>query len=349
MKYEKKNLQKAYAVSYGPSLPPGSVDVASYPYPDPPVRTELAENSLSTEDLGAYAELRWQASPDHQLNLGLRVDDNSRYDAASTVRAGYVGSFGRWTLKALYGEAFQEPNNRLLYGGWDGSGSDPTLEPERSSTTEASVTWTGHDLSLLASAWRVDNSDTFVSVAGGAANLGDRQVSGLDLHGRYRISRKGTVVDAWGYYSRIFSAREDLHDVQGMATGRADIGDLARDKAWLGVTARFGQQYVASVRGRFVGSRKTVSTNPLGRVDSFVTLDAAISLRRLFETPLGLTVRVANLTDADYAHPGVRDASAGATPGTFDDDGNWSGSAGFFNSLHPQPGRSLTILMQYEP
>jgi len=348
-KYERKDLQKAYETTYGPSLPPSEIDVASYPYPEPPGRNYLAQNRITTEDLGIYAELKWQPSEHHRLNLGVRVDDNSRYDAATTVRAGYVGSSGPWTFKALYGEAFQEPNNRLLYGGWDGSGSDPTLEPERSATTELSVAWTKGDVSLLGSTWYVENSDTFVSVEGGAENLGDRTVAGLDLHGRCRIEAGSVPVDFWGYYSHILTAREDTHDVVGSVTGRADIGDLARDKLWIGATARFAGRHSATVRARWVGDRDTVSTNPVKTIDSFLVVDAAMTLRRLFDTPLGVTVRVANLLDESYAHPGVRDASGGVSAGGFDDLGNWTGSESFYNSVLPQPGRSLTVVMRYEP
>lgn len=348
-KYERKDLQKAYETAYGPTLPPHEVDVATYPYPDPPGRDHLAQNRITTEDLGGYAEIRWQPHEKHRLNFGLRVDDNSRYDAATTVRAGYVGRSGPWTLKALYGEAFQEPNNRLLYGGWDGSGSDPTLEPERSATAEVSLSWTRGDVSFLGSTWHVHNSDTFVSVEGGARNIGDREVVGFDLHSRWRLVTRRVPLDFWAYYSRIFRAREDSFDPAGAVLGRSDIGDLATDKLWLGTTARLGAKASFTLLGRWVGDRDTVSTNPVGTVDSFATLDLALTLRRLFDTPFGVTVRVTNLTDTDYAHPGVRDASAGTTPGFFDIEGNWHGSEGFFNSLHPQPGRSLAVVMRWEP
>ena len=40
-----------------------------------------------------------------------------------------------------------------------------------------------------------------------------------------------------------------------------------------------------------------------------------------------------------YAEAGDR----GATPGSFDAQGLWHGSQGFFNSLLPQPGRAVVV------
>src|SRR5205807_5809090 len=109
-------------------------------------------------------------------------DHNSKYGGANTLRAGSVGTLAGFTLKALYGEAFEEPNNRLLYGGWDGSGSDPRLRPERSRTIEMSAGRTLHNLTTLLSVYRVDNRDTFINTAHAAENLGDRRVGGFDWH-----------------------------------------------------------------------------------------------------------------------------------------------------------------------
>jgi hypothetical protein len=61
---------------------------------------------------------------------------------------------------------------------------------------------------------------------------------------------------------------------------------------------------------------------------------------------LGFTLVVNNLTGKGYFHPGVREANAGLTPGYFDSEGVWQGSQGFFNSLLPQPGRTIQFLLR---
>ncbi|MGK2859626.1 MAG: TonB-dependent receptor domain-containing protein, partial [Thermoanaerobaculia bacterium] len=304
---------------------------------------------ISTEDIGGYVQLRWILAPSHRVNAGLRVDDNSKYGTETTVRAGYVGAFGAWTLRALFGEAFQEPNNRLLYGGWDGSGSDPTLDPETSRTLELSASWASPRVSALASAWAVENRDTFVNTAAGAGNLGDREVAGFDLHAQSILRGSGRArVKGWGYYSRIVRAVEDKHIATGAVSGDGPIPDLAWSKLWLGVTTTVDERWIATLRGRWVDDRRTIETNPVRSVDAFATLDLNLMVRDIASTGIGVSLRMENLTDEAYFHPGVRDANAGTEPGSFGANGTWNGSGGFYNSLLPQPGRSILLSVHFD-
>ena len=87
----------------------------------------------------------------------------------------------------------------------------------------------------------------------------------------------------------------------------------------------------------------------MGSVAAHTTLDAVVLLDSLHVRGLGVTVRVKNLLDSAYADPGIRDASAGVRPGAFDPvTGVWRGSAGYYSSLLPQPGRSLLVTLRLE-
>jgi outer membrane receptor for ferrienterochelin and colicins len=352
-RWERKDLQKAYETAYGPSLPPAAVDVDTYPFADEGDVVGPPHNRVTTDDVGVYGEAKWRPLPHHGFHLGLRWDDNSAYGSTSTLRAGYAGGRGRWGWKALYGEGFQEPNPRVLYGGWRGSGSDPELDPERSRTWEASLTHTMAQTRHLLSAWRMENSDTIVSRAAGAENLGERTVSGLDYHFEALPTVPGLdSLRLWAYWSHLFTADEERFDAAGAPQPTGRIGDLAEDKLWLGVTASRGPAS-ANLRARWVDARPTVSTNPVGEVGSFATADLYLRWRlrdfaasRRFGSPT-LGLRVTNLLDEEYFHPGVREASAGADPGFFDEAGQWQGSAGFFNSLLPQPGRQVTLVVSF--
>lgn len=340
-KYEQKDLQKAYDIAAGPAVPVTELDASRYPYPTPPVDSTVNQNRTITADVGGYVQGKWRPRGPHQLNLGVRLDRNSKYGAATTVRAGYVGDFGAWGAKALYGEAFQEPNPRLLYGGWTGSGSDPNLDPERSRTVEVSGTYKSKALSGLVSAYLVRNRDTIVNTASGARNLGDREVIGADVH-LQALLRAPVPLRLWGYYSHLFRAREES------AGGMGEIGDLAEDRLLLGVTATPLPSLNATLRGRAVSRQTTVATNPVGEVPGYVTLDLTVVGSDLLVPGLGLTLAVTNLLDRRYAQPGVRDANAGTEPGSFDASGAWHGSAGFYSSLLPQPGRNVTLSMRLE-
>jgi outer membrane receptor protein involved in Fe transport len=339
LKYEEKDLQKAYDTVYGPQVPADALDASLYPYPSPPERTPLAQNHITTRDEGVYVQTKYRLDERHQLNVGLRFDHNSRYGGATTVRAGYVGTYGRWGAKALYGEAFQEPTPRLLYGGWTGSGSDPNLDPQRSRTLEVSGSYKSPRLSGLLSVYRVENEATIVNTAASAENLGNRTVLGLDVHGQALVPVAGLKrVRLWGYYSRILKADEKR--IGGGADFR--IADLADDKVHLGVTAIVGD-LTATLRGRRIGARPTVETNPVRVVPGYTSVDATVSYRDLLVKGARVSLRVTNLLDHDYFHPGVRDAEAGVEPGRFDASGRWLGSQGFYNSLLPQPGRAALV------
>lgn len=348
-RYEQKKLQTAYDITYGPDVPPSAIDATGYPYPQPPSSTPQAPNQLSTEDIGAYLQSWWRLSEHHRVNFGIRNDHDSRYGGATTVRMGYVGTRGPWGLKALFGQAFQEPNNRLLYGGWDGSGSDPRLRPERSSTSELSGSYTRRDFESLLSVYRVKNYNTFVNTVHTAKNLGDREVIGADYNVQWQLpSTKGRELKAWGSLSHIFRASEKKIDVFGfqrIGQPVGPIGDLAMNKVHFGVTSS-GARWTATLRGRWIDARDTVDTNPVDRVPSFATLDALLRFDDVLARGVSISVQATNLLDKTYFEPGVRDANAGTTPGYFDAQGRWVGSQGYFNSLLPQPGRQVLIAIE---
>lgn len=356
LKYEQKNLQKAYDTVYGPATPAVYADPATYPFPTPFSATPIAQNRIETEDVGVYIQNKWRfRDGKHVFNFGIRNDHNSEYGSALTARGGYVGTFGKWGVKALFGNAFQEPTPRLLYGGWKGSGSDPLIDPEKSRTLELSASYTQNRYSGLFSFYDIRNTDTIVNVAagegtvGGAQNLGDRDVIGADLHGRV-VFFPGHMreLQVWGYYSLLFRAREKKINQFGVGMGTERIGDLADHQLHLGVTGVINSHVNATLRLRWNGARPTVDTNPVRKVDSYTTADLSILGDDFGLKGLGFTIAITNLTDAQYFEPGDREASAGVTPGYFDASGLWHGSNGFFSSLLPQPGRSIQFMLRLD-
>lgn len=393
-KYERKDLQKAYDISgenldpvtggnpyrgplgdtsqlpawaYGAYIPVKNFfnNLGLYPFPKAPQPTPGFNNRIATEDRGLFVQAKWRIDDHHQVNLGLRSDHNSVYKGSTTIRGGYVGNFGPWGFKALYGQAYQEPAPRVLYGGWSGSGADPSLTPEQSDTVEISASYTTQRFSTLVSLWKVKDDDTIITQRAGtdngkgAMNIGTREVRGVDLHGQALLPGGAfKQVKVWGYYSRYFRTAEEKFRYDKVAgvfdhLGTGEIGDLARDKAWAGLTLVFNERAEFTLRGRYVGDRRAVDTNvrndlpgsPVTVVPAFATLDLNLNLKW---RKLGLSLKVDNLLDKQYAHPGVRDASAGYVPGVFGADNmTYSGGSGYhyFNSQMPQPGRSLKVTL----
>ncbi len=346
VRYEQKDLQKQYDINYGPRVPASSLDGSLYPYPPQPDESTAAPNLLTTEGIGGYVQSWWRLSKRDRLNFGVRHDHDSRYGGATTVRMGYVGTQGPWGLKTLFGQAFQEPSNRLLYGGWDGSGSDPRLRPERSTTMEVNGSYTRPSYESMLSVYRVLNRSTFINTVHTAKNLGDRHVTGLDATTQWLLSSsKSRELRAWASYSHIFEADEKKLDENGIAIGKGPVGDLAINKIHFGITSS-GARWTATLRGRWFDHRDTVTTNPIPRVPSYAAADALLRFDDVLAKGISMSLSVTNLTDKAYADPGIRDASAGDTPGFFDARGKWNGSAGYFSSLLPQPGRQIVISLE---
>lgn len=354
VKYERKELQGAYDISVGPYLRPDQVD-AEDPLllPDPPPDDlESVERPL-TDDYGAYAQARFRKdgilSPcdAHALHVGIRYDYNSVFgdEHSPTLRVGYVGEFdgkhGLFLGKLLYGEGFHEPNPRQLYGGWLGSGSDPSLRPESSRTLEINGSHTTDRISNLISAYYVGNYDTITQFEGGAANKGKRTVLGIDYHLRALLRPPGLdSLSLWAYYSYIWS-EELTFDASGEEV-LLPIGDLAAHKVWLGATAKLRDRYTATVRSRGVAARETVVTNPVPELPGYLVLDANLAAERVAGWPMTVSLRVDNLLGTPYSHPGIRTADSGEETGSWDGQ-VWNGSAGFYNSRLPQPGRSIMV------
>jgi outer membrane receptor for ferrienterochelin and colicins len=95
-----------------------------------------------------------------------------------------------------------------------------------------------------------------------------------------------------------------------------------------------------------VGKRDTIASNPIPQVPSWAAVDVSVGVDDVIARGLGLSLRVTNAFDAEYFQPGVREASAGNTPGFFDARGAWVGSGGFYNSLLPQPGRAVLLTLR---
>lgn len=345
-KYENKDLQKGAETPYGKangkdSAYTSSENLASdYTFPPPPVDSNYAQNRVQWEDEGVYLQGKVKLSDAAQFNLGARNDHNSAFGTAKTFRGGYIGNFGKFELKALYGQAFQEPTPRALYFNWAPSSSNPNIGPEKSNTTEVRFGMKDQNYYTWLSAWQVRNKDTFIVLPApiGATNLGDRTVTGIDYHATLLTSNMiGVNSKVWVYYSHLFKADEQFIDTStGKVDGTRKIGDLAYNKYWLGLSLGPVARTEFTLRGRMMGARETIASNPMKEVPAYSTWDMAIAYKM---DKVTLTLSGTNLLDKSYSHPGVRDADAGNVPG---------GTTGYYNSYLPQPGRQFFLAANME-
>ncbi|HJW72146.1 MAG TPA: TonB-dependent receptor [Geothrix sp.] len=332
LRFEDKTLQKAY-------LQPWTIIDATHG--DLPARPNGGlddTNHFNVENRGIYVQGRYHFLGNQQVNLGLRDDHNSIYGTANTFRGGYVGTFGSWGVKALFGQAYQEPTGRLLFGATSGTGSNSNLRPERSSTAELSGSFTAPAFSLTLGVYRVRNTGKIQTINDEVVNSGDQEVLGADLGCQWLLPvsslRQWKI---WGYYSRYFKAEDIAFSPSGEVRTRS--GDLSDNKFWLGTTVLVNARVSATLLGRFIGTRPTVLSNPVREVPDYGSLDLSLNAKDFWLKGMGVSLRAANLLDKAYFQPGLRSASAGTAPG---------GSKGYYNSLLPQPGRSVQFSVTFE-
>ncbi len=349
LEHEYKNLQKAYEKNVTSGIYPDSLDASSPDAYAPPLVPVLHKpNRIIWQENAIYLQCKYTFNKNNLLNLGIRNDLNSFYGTANTFRASFVKHFGNYSAKVLYGEAYQEPQPRNLFGSWRGSGSDPDLEPERSNTSEVSIDYSIKNFHTLISAYYIQYNNIIMGFKDGAKNVGTRNLLGFDYHIQGLINLPYTKqVKLWAYYSAILFEKEQKFDDEGNATEMGVIGDLAYHKIYFGATSVFNNNLSVNIRGRYIGNRKTVDTNPIDQVEGYFIADANILYKNLFVKGLGLGLKITNIFDTEYFHPGVREANSGTEPGHWEGKA-WYGSKGWYNSLMPQPGRFVMLSLILE-
>lgn len=290
-------------------------------------KSPSAAASLPGDEVGTYLLAKYVFPTANAIHLGARVDHSTITDSTSiTFRGGYVGTFDGLTVKLLYGQATYSPTAYDLR-------SNASLTDESSQTIEGNLSYTFWRLALHADTYYTTFTNPIVSHFADAQNLADRRIVGADFGARLFLR----PVHVWAYYSRYFLAEESSPGSPDLV----QIGDLAFDKVWAGFTYDRGP-FSGTLLGRWIGRRDTVSTNPLGSIPAYFVLDANLIVSDVFYRGLWFGLRVANLLDTRYSHPGMATAGSGDTPGTFIGT-TYVGSQDEHNSRLPQPRRSLFL------
>lgn len=348
---ESKSLQKAYNINFGPSIAPADLDLSSYPFPSPPQSDTVPNNRKSTSQKGLFLLSQYhldatEDGPKQTLHFGLRVDSHSIFGTKSSIRTGYVSQWDKTTLKLFYGEAYQEPSARLLYGGWQGSGSDPNLQPRNAKTLELNVNYKLDDVLLSANIYRMESDNLFNTTDDGAVNAGLAVSDGGDIKVQYQPKTESiSRLSLWFSYSWQNSKEQDFNQFDELDWNR--VGDIADETLHGGAYITFNDAWQFNLRGRYYGARPTVLTNSVDEIKSFASFDANI----IYQVPsiqnLKVSLDITNLFDNDYFHPGVRSASATSTVGNVDNNGVWIGSGSFYNAKIPQPGREIRLSLYW--
>jgi len=352
VEYEAKDLQKAYNITFGPLLPPEQID-ENYNFPSPPTTDRFANNRIDTNQQGLYLLSQYQLPASlntlkHALHFGIRNDKHSVFGSKNTIRAGYVGQWQKTTMKLFYGQAYQEPSARLLYGGWQGSGSDPRLTPRNADTFEFNINYKMKNVLLSSNYFVMQSKNLFNTTDTGAVNAGKGMANGGDVRIKYQTHNQlFQSISLWATWSWLNSKEQNINSQGKLEWDQ--VGDLANNTLHGGAYLTFNNNWQLNLRGRYYGNRATVATNELKSVDSFISIDANILYRPERFQQLTLALNISNLFNQGYFHPGVRSASASTTNlGEVNNNGVWVGSESFYNAQIPQPGRELWLTVYWQ-
>ena len=347
--YIQKDNQREYEIASGPFLEPDSVDANSYEFPRPPSTVYKYDNRVITEETGIFLNAKYNLTQNVILHGGIRLDDHSIYGSTPTFRAGIIHEYDNFNFKFLYGEGYQAPSPRVLWGGWIGLGSDPGLQPEESKTFELSGSYTAGNYLQNLSAYYVNYKNTILNFSEGGRNVGNRKVLGIDYHFQFNLQCMDfCVLNFWGYYSYIHTKGDEIFVSDSIGYEEGEIGDIAPHKAFLGLTTDWDKHFSTTILGRYISSRNTVSTNPVGSIDGYFLVDLNLRFSKFIDDSFSIALKIQNLFDTHYSHPGIRTADAGITPGQFNENGVWQGSSGWLSSVLPQPGLRWILSLEYD-
>jgi vitamin B12 transporter len=214
-------------------------------------------------------------------DLGARRDDNDAFGSHVSGRAGLLYRLGAGLrAHAAWAQGFRAPALGDLY--FPGFGN-PDLQPERSDSFEAGLTWGGDRRSLDVVAFHSDVDDLIVFdlVTNLPQNIGRARSRGLEL---------GASLSGRRAWSRLAVTWLDAED--------RDSGEpLARRPKWRGsvVAGRRLARWSLTGTFRHVGDRTDLGGVPL---DGYQVLDLAA---RLEVSPrLAPYARIENLLDEEY-------------------------------------------------
>jgi len=319
-KYEYKDAQRGAGRTTNGYMFEVSVGASSSDaYATAPAKWYRIHDPTIWQDYGLYLQTKYSLNPKNIFNLGIRIDNNSFYGTATTLRADFVKYMGDVTAKLLYREAYQEPQPRVVYGSWSGTGSSPYLQPERSNTSEINLNYSVKDFYTTLSTYYIQNNNSIIAFKSGAPNIKKRNVLGLDLHINTEIPVSSIKqLRLWDYYSSILHEEEKKFDDAGNETGIGIIGDLSHHKVYMGATAVIIDNLLLNIRGPYISGKKTFDTNPVDKIEGYFLLERHINYENIFDKSIGLGFKVTNFQDIKYFHSGVRDGNSGTEPGTWE-------------------------------
>jgi len=185
-----------------------------------------------------FAEDTWMITDNFTFTTGLRYDDHDAFGSNVSPRVYAIYNLNdNWTLKGGVSTGYKTPKTTDLYDGVTGFGGqgtrpwfgNPDLEPEKSLNKEIAVYYEHPDRhnfnvtifqndfkdKIERSTTNVDvpaEWDGFGVIAGQMQNIGDAEIKGIEIAGRYNITE---AIAFKANYTYTDSEREDTGNPLG--------------------------------------------------------------------------------------------------------------------------------------
>ncbi len=281
-------------------------------------------NFYDVTDLGAYCQMDWQLSDFVKLTGGLRWDNNTvknlslGYGSELSPRLALVYAPKKFVIKAIYAEAFKDAS---AFNKYSRSAirriNNPTLKPERVRNYELTFRWRANanyyfEIIGYNAAYKNVLSDEVYTLADGTTTtrfVGKEEAKskGIQLNSKY--THKNT--EWYANYTFTYAEAKLMQDQENVSWVK--VGDIAPHQINLGVNHTFLRNRLhANLRMNYVATKPTgkntsVSASPLSEIKAYAIFHTALT----YDLTKGLALQgiIENLTDREYWHPGVRNAS----------------------------------------
>lgn len=218
---------------------------------------------------------------------------------------------GGYRLRGSIGTGFSPPQASQLYNGYAGAGSvtlaNPSLKPERSTTTDLAVAQSGADgdwgLTLFATRWddkiatRIVNYGT--PVVQQPQNVGKVAARGLEAQWSRRLAGGWSVAANYTH-----TRTRVVRDLANPVLVGKELPDMPRHKANLALNYEPGGDFAARAKLRAIGSAFTDDANTVmdargfrWKKAAYAVLDLAATWRR---PDWEFTLALDNALDRDY-------------------------------------------------
>ncbi|SNR26463.1 TonB-dependent receptor plug domain-containing protein [Puniceibacterium sediminis] len=172
---------------------------------------------------GAFTEMQYAATPDLDLALSVRHDENSQFGGFTTGRAALTWrARNDLTLRSTLANGFRAPSLNELYGNF---GANPKLDPEQSRSFDLGVekTFVG-GASVTATLFYTEIDDLIDYTTAYNQIDGTSASKGIELSGKMPVTDRITLTGAFTYTD---SRDKDENPLQRVPRYALDLGILA--------------------------------------------------------------------------------------------------------------------------